>query len=280
MKIAVFGGDKRMLFSARAFADEGHTVYVAGYDDLISLCEIRICGIEEAAKNCDIAILPVRPVADECLNAPFSDRKTQIDLLLHMIGEKPVFCGCADLVRPYACADVYDYTDDEDFMMRNARLTAEGAVGLLIADYEGSVSDTEILVTGYGRIGKALSSYLQIMGADVTVAARKPVDRKLAEIYGLRAVDYSSIDFSRCRVIINTVPSLVIDSHAVDAMRNDVFIIDLASKPGGVDHIRAKKRDLSCIHALSLPGKTAPLAAGKIIKDTIMNIMNREGIPA
>lgn len=280
MKVAVFGGDKRMLFAARAFADEGHTVYVAGFDHLISLCEIRICGIEEAAENCDIAILPVRPIADGCLNAPFSESDILIEALMRRIGQKSVFTGCADLICPYALGTVFDYTACEDFTLKNAKLTAEGAVGLLIGEYEGAVYGCDILVTGYGRIGKALSLYLQSMGAKVTVAARNPADRALIEKNGMKAVDYPMIDYAAYQVVINTVPALVIDHNAIDAMRSDVFIIDLASSLGGVDFTRVKERDLSCIHALSLPGKTAPLTAGTNIKDTIMNILNRENLPA
>jgi len=41
-----------------------------------------------------------------------------------------------------------------------------------------------------------------------------------------------------------------------------------------VDFDAAKKLDLKVIHALSLPGKVAPLTAGTIIGDTILNIIS------
>ena len=43
---------------------------------------------------------------------------------------------------------------------------------------------------------------------------------------------------------------------------------------GGVDFEAAKEAGVKVIWALSLPGKTAPITAGKIIKDTILNILN------
>ena len=92
----------------------------------------------------------------------------------------------------------------------------------------------------------------------------------------MTAADYPEINWRRYQVIVNTVPVEVIDRDAVAQMREDVFIIDLASVPGGVDVSAAKDRELTCIHALALPGKTAPLTAGIIIKDTIMNILKRE----
>ena len=45
-------------------------------------------------------------------------------------------------------------------------------------------------------------------------------------------------------------------------------------KSGGVDFDAAKEAGVKVIWALSLPGKTAPITAGKIIKDTILNILN------
>ena len=274
MKIAVIGGDKRMLFAARAFADLGHEVYLAGFDHLVSLCEIRVCTVEEAVQNSDIVVLPVRPAADGNLNAPFSALKINLSALAELTGERAVFSGCAERIAPYFCGAVYDYTAREDFAFYNAELTAEAAVGLMISEYEGSVSGTEVLVTGYGRIGKLLSAQLSAMGAKVTAAARKPSDRMLAMENGLAAVDYPEIDYGRYRVIYNTVPAPVLGEGAVDSMREDVFIFDLASAPGGVDDRRVEERGLSCIHALSLPGKTSPLAAGIIIRDTILKILS------
>ena len=41
-----------------------------------------------------------------------------------------------------------------------------------------------------------------------------------------------------------------------------------------MDFEAAKEAGVKVIWALSLPGKTAPITAGKIIKDTILNILN------
>ena len=276
MKIAVFGGDKRMLFAAKAFYDEGHEVLLTGFDSLVSLCGIRVCTVREAATECDIAVLPVRPVTDGKLFTPFSKHPISIAGTIDRIGQKPLFSGSAFLLKPYDAGEIYDYTADEIFTLRNAELTAEGAVGLILNEYEGAVYGAEILVTGYGRIGKVLSGYLRMMGADVTVAARHQSDHDRIACRGMTASDYPEINWRRYQVIINTVPAEVIDRDAVAQMREDVFIIDLASVPGGVDFSAAKDRELTCIHALALPGKTAPLTAGIIIKDTIMNILKRE----
>ena len=53
--------------------------------------------------------------------------------------------------------------------------------------------------------------------------------------------------------------------------------MDLASKPGGVDMEAASRLGVRVIWALSLPGKVAPVTAGKIIRDTIYHILNELG---
>lgn len=48
--------------------------------------------------------------------------------------------------------------------------------------------------------------------------------------------------------------------------------------PAGVDFNAAKELGKKVIWALSLPGKTAPISSGKIIKDTILNILKEQGV--
>ena len=43
--------------------------------------------------------------------------------------------------------------------------------------------------------------------------------------------------------------------------------------PAGVDFTVAQELGKNVIWALSLPGKTAPITSGKIIKDTVVNIL-------
>ena len=65
------------------------------------------------------------------------------------------------------------------------------------------------------------------------------------------------------------------------------MVIDLASKPGGVDLTAAGELGRTVIWALSLPGKVAPVTAGSAIKQTIYTMLRelgpqrpgKEGIP-
>ena len=276
MKTAIIGGDKRMLYAAKAFYDSGADVAIAGFDDLQSLCDIRVMPVKDALDWADCSVLPIRPLADHCLNCPYSAEKYHIERFAVDNGAKPIFCGNAKSLSPYLHAPLYDYAAREDFAIKNAVLTAEGAIDLLFRCYEDSVYGAKILTLGYGRIGKVLARELSALGADVTVAARKLCDQIWIQNAGMKAIDYSFKELYNYSVIINTVPAKIINAAVIDTLRDDVFVIDLASKPGGVDFERARERDLTCVHALGLPGKIAPKAAGRIIKETIIHMIKEE----
>ena len=138
-----------------------------------------------------------------------------------------------------------------------------------------TIHRSRCLVIGFGRIGKLLSLRLQALGALVTVSARKPADAAL-----IRALDMQSDvtgPFARglggYDLIVNTVPALVLGEAELEQTRLDSLILDLASKPGGVDQKAARTLGRQVIHALSLPGQVAPATAGYLIRDTILDYL-------
>ncbi|MBQ8670514.1 MAG: dipicolinate synthase, partial [Oscillospiraceae bacterium] len=69
------------------------------------------------------------------------------------------------------------------------------------------------------------------------------------------------------------------DRRVLAALPRDAVVIDLASKPGGVDFDTARQMGVKTIWALSLPGKVAPISSGEAIKDTILNILDERRDP-
>jgi len=64
----------------------------------------------------------------------------------------------------------------------------------------------------------------------------------------------------------------------MNKVNKSALIIDLASKPGGVDYIAAKELGIHALLAPSLPGKVAPLSAALIIYDSIFNLIRDMGV--
>ena len=112
-----------------------------------------------------------------------------------------------------------------------------------------------ILLAGFGPVGQALGVRLAALGAQVTVAARRPVQRALAESFGLRAVDLARLEQAAPAfdTVVNTIPAPVLTEAVLAALRPGSLIVDLASKPGGTDFAAARRLGHRAIHALSLP---------------------------
>ncbi|MCR4434327.1 MAG: NAD(P)-dependent oxidoreductase [Clostridiales bacterium] len=143
-----------------------------------------------------------------------------------------------------------------------------------------TLHDSKALVLGFGRVGKILSKMLSGIGAEVYVEARKYSDISWIRSYGYNPVSLNHVSeyLPGMDVIFNTIPSVILGSDLLSKIKKETLIIDLASKPGGVDFDMAKKQGLRTIWALSLPGKVAPITAAKFIKETVYNIIDELGV--
>ena len=277
----LLGGDRRQAALADALARDGCAVCVWGLNGLPLDPKVRRCTPEEIYETCAAVILPLPATADgRTVNAPYADRAIALDdeFASHML-HKEVYGGRMAPVLAtsdkWEQIDAYDYYTREEFAVRNAGVTAEGAVAVAVKEFEGSLLGSRCLVVGYGRIGRALAHLLRGMGAQVTVSARRPRDFAWIELGGCHAVPTDSIGHSREHydVIFNTVPALIFPRRVLAQLKPGCVLIDLASKPGGVDFEAARELGVHAVQALSLPGKTAPRAAAEIIKNTIYNMM-------
>ena len=281
--IGIIGGDKRQLYCARAFVDDGLKVMLGGFDKIKSECDIKVASVFDTALLSDIIILPLPCVKKGRLNAPFSGDEIYFsDEFTTVLKDKKIFCSMTDtLIEMMPQLDsklLYDYSTREEFAIQNAISTAEGALEIAMREYEGTINNSKILVCGYGRIGKALSSMLSSLNADVTVSARKKSDLAWIKASGLIAVETSLVDtLESFDIVFNTVPALVLDSKALSHIAKNAVVIDLASYPGGVDFEACARLGICCVHALSLPGKTSPKTAGETIKNTIINMLEEDG---
>ena len=282
---AILGGDQRQGYLATLLASEGSTVFAAGFDKDPSKAAGAVhTSALTAAAMADVVILPVMPTTDgSTLNVEFSDEIIPLDeKLCQSLRHTQVYTGFAGRVkgisRKYAELDLRDYSQQEAFLIKNAQITAEAALMLAISHMPGAMYESRCLVTGYGRIGKALAPLLRATGAEVTVAARKQEDFARIESLGLRRACYSRLpsEAHRYDLVINTADALVLGEAFIKNMDPDAVIIDLASRPGGTDFNAAERSGIKAIHALGLPGRYAPRSAARIIMDTVTEMMEEE----
>lgn len=163
--------------------------------------------------------------------------------------------------------DSVDLLKDERYLAKNAMITAQIAIRLAAERLNVILAGCPVLVLGWGRIGKCLTKLLQTLGANVTVAARKPADRAMAEALGNQSCDLHTLTYNmrRFRVIFNTIPFPVLGEEALSRCRDDCVKLELASTDGMVGH--------DIIVARGLPGKYAPESSGNLIADTVMRLL-------
>ncbi len=233
-------------------------------------------------KKADILIFPIPASSDgETLNAPISKVKVALSDIIGRIDKNCLVLGAkmpknAEKMLNDRGIMYIDYFSREELIIKNAIPTAEGVLEIALSEMPITIFGSRVLVIGYGRVGKVIAEKFGLLGAEVTVSARKCGDFAWIEEKGQKAVHTEKLSdvLSEFDLIINTVPARILDENALKKVKNETLILDVASKPGGVDFEAAKKLGKNVIWALSLPGKTAPITSGKIIKETIMNILS------
>ncbi|MEG0833517.1 MAG: dipicolinate synthase subunit DpsA [Oscillospiraceae bacterium] len=282
---AVIGGDKRSAYLAAQLDREGCLVETVGLE-LSGIVPTRsIITLEGVLPKADCIILPLPLLGENGkLLQPFSSAR--LDIYSVIEGAKKgavIFAGVIPpTVAEYAArcgVSMYDYYLREDLRIKNAVPTAEGAAEILMQQLPITIFGSRLLVIGFGKTAKRLCFLLAAMGAQITVSARRTEDTAYAESLGYNAQKTARLGEKKLRydAIVNTVPALLFTPDVIDAVEPGTLIVDLASKPGGVDGEYAKSSGMNYIWALSLPGKVAPKTAGQIIKETIENMLAERG---
>ena len=278
-KISIIGGDLRIKKLAEMLAKDGIKVYTYGLDAQENV--IQCNSIKELVQSVDIIIGPVPFCSNgRTINATFSNEEILLTDFVKELNGKTFIAGAIrenvyELLKDKD-VEIIDILKREELSVLNAISTAEGAIQIAMEQTDITLTGSNILVLGFGRIGKVLSKMLAGIGANVYCEARKPQDLAWIQAFGYTPIDLKNLDenLNKFDVIINTIPSVVLDSNNLDKIKQDCLIIDLASNPGGVDREEVKRKNIKFVWALSLPGKVAPVTSAKYIKETVYNILN------
>lgn len=280
VKAAIIGGDLRQLYAADALERRNCQTSLFG----LERCEQtgnrhQSQSLSEAVNGADFLLLPL-PMEEEAqrLNAPFAQMPIALPELLECVpAHTPVFGGKVREAWHRMHPNLYDYAEEETFQIQNAVLTAEGALQLAMKTMLGTLHGSRCLVIGYGRIGKVLAGMLHGLGAQVCVSARRPEDRAWIRAAGYEALETGALDgcLDGMQMVFNTVPARILTDARLRELPPETPILDLASLPGGVDFEAARAQNRKVLHALALPGKTAPAAAGEAIADTVLQMLRK-----
>ena len=279
-KLLLIGGDSRQLYMADYLEESGFDVAVYALPEKSRKC---VKNLKKEIENSDAVILPL-PVSKDGKHIISSvPMKETVDDIISVIrNDSIIFAGMISRSTEAKLTKkgikYFDYFKREDVTIKNTVPTVQGILKAMIDNIDYTIHSSKCAVFGYGRVGRITADILNSIGAEVTVCVRKTSDMAGAEIKRMKSCYIS--DFYKISnefdIIINTVPSPVIDRKILENLKSDCLIIDVASAPYGTDFATAYEYGINAIQCPSLPGKVAPKTAGKIIAEAIINILKEE----
>lgn len=226
-------------------------------------------------KSSDILILPLPCCKPNSTLLNCTENIDLKDVLTSFYG-KLVLCGKPNKEVVALCKkkniNLVDYYTEE-FEVLNAVPSAEGAIKIALENTDITLWKSNCFVLGFGRIAKILAKILAGFGANITICARRPESIAMASCLGFNTQNIYDMNLCDADIIFNTVPALVLDPKNLITVKKDAFIIDLASKPGGVDFKYAQQIGLKTVHALGLPGITSPKTSSDIMINCICSLI-------
>ncbi len=269
--IIIVGGDKRQSYLKDIFIRKG---YICEHVNAEEEADIL-----EQIESFDAVLLPVPLSKDK--EHIYSDNESFSvkikDVISKMNNNQTLFAGSIDKTLGAFLREreisYYDYFSEEALVIYNAYLTAQGALRLLLENTDELLVGKKTLITGYGRVAKAVAEILMSNGADVYIAARNAVQLQEAECRGYKTVDICSIGnliflFS---YIFNTVPAEIFSKGDIRRFKGKYF--ELASAPFGVSREEFYGKYEDYISGAALPGKYLPLSAAEKIAEIVLQYM-------
>ncbi len=274
---AVIGGDRRNIFLAKALREDGHIVRMFGFSLYDKESVVEEDSLFSAITGAEY-IIGGTPVSGNGINfnASYSPSSIFCDDVFRLIRAEQTFMGgyirpeVLDMAKKYNVKTI-DLLQYESLSILNAIPTAEGAVKIAIDETDITLHDSNILVMGFGRIGKMLCKILSSFSAKITVAVRSDEASALVKSYGYDVINSSRMNnrLHEFQIIFNTVPHILLDKTNLKFIKDNTLIIELASPPFGVDYEASKDFNIRVLFANSLPGIVAPKTVANYIKETI-----------
>ena len=166
-----------------------------------------------------------------------------------------------------------DIMNDEIFTIKNANLTAEGVLGIIINKSEKSLFENNILLLGSGRITKACSRLFSKLGVDFAVASYSFLDYQRSYSFSDKCYykeEYIK-DLNQFDIVVNTRPFKYIDDMVLNKFSKNCLFIETAS----VECLNKEMvKDFDYCLAPALPTKFTAETAGKFLYERIMGELN------
>ncbi len=283
MNISVTGGDLRIVELIKLLAKDKNEICLFGFGQCEELKDFKqASNLDEALQNAEIVITSI-PLSKngKNINTFFTEKTILVEDFFDKAKNKKIITGniteeIKKCIKQENNNEIIDVLKYEELTVMNVIPTAEGAIAIAMEKSNITLHGSNCLILGFGRIGKILAKMLHGIGANVYCEARKQQDLAWINAYGYNAIHLNDLNkrLGEFDFIFNTVPHLILDKTNLGLIKNECILIDLASKPGGIDFEEANKLGLQNEWALALPGKVAPKTAAKYIYDIVKPILD------
>lgn len=284
VQVVLAGGDARQLEVIRRLTELDATITIAGFDRLDTSFSgvVKTDWSPDILKQADALILPAVGTDDDgIIPTIFTDQELKLtDEHLAVMPKKcKLITGMAKPYLKLLCAkhhiDLIELFERDDVAIYNSIPTAEGALMMAIQNTDITIHGSHCIVLGFGRTGFTMARTLQAVGAHVKVGVRR--DDAFARAFEMGFEPFNMPELARqagnIDLIFNTIPTMIVTAQVIAQLPLRACIIDLASKPGGTDFRFAEKRGIKALLAPGLPGIVAPKTAGRIIANSLTQII-------
>ena len=271
MNICVMGGDLRNFFLAKLLSKEKHEVKVYGFEKIENFRECET--YENMLSSSEIVVLPIPFTKDKkTINMPLSNRNIRIQELAYHLENKTIFVGnmpedIQEILKEKQ-NEVIDFMKKEEFAVLNAIPTAEATIEIILKNTNKILQGSHCLILGFGRIGKVLAHKLQGLAVDVTCMVTNEIEKAWAIAYGYQTTTIEKLQnyytkIKQYDIIINTIPKIIFKEELKE-IKKETLVIDLASKPYGIDRKIVEEENINFIEALGLPREISTNDISKI----------------
>lgn len=161
-----------------------------------------------------------------------------------------------------------NYMTDETFVVKNANLTAEGLLSLIIENTKKSIFESSVLVLGGGRVAKAIAALLNKLSVKTALCEYNP--NKCGGLYFFTNDVIVGEQFvprlNEFDVIVNSIPAAILTEEICAKIPLTTVVIEAAS----VSCLKSQDAKFKYVLAPSLPQKYCAESAAGLMTEFIL----------
>jgi dipicolinate synthase subunit A len=265
MRILILGGDLRNEFLFKELSASGYEV------DKFALRDCDQKTIRTQDYRLIIGPIPFSKDNIHVYTPLYSGAILISDFLQSISASSTLMTGSIPEGMIVSCNHI-DLTKNKWLYDESIIATSEGILQLLLDNIEYTINGSNILITGFGKVGKSISKMLKALNATIGIYSTNTAEQEeFQHSYAAGKIQ----DLSDYDIIINTIPAVIFTDTNLKTMRKDTLLLDVASFPGGIDRKYAENNSIAFINAPGIPGKKAPLSVAKAMKQVIIEYIEK-----